>query len=177
MTLPDDDPDELYRFVRFLYRSYYRLAQYSISWDKITMHTRMYFLGEKYRAPQLQGYALGEIYDLFIASRRTDLAHSERLFLLIQNVYTNTSSTKDELRKLLMANFSLNWTIFRDAKPINGEIDPGSELATFMRDYLRFAQDLLMHLRSSVTSPGRPSQVQQPAPVVAGNKRKHEADN
>lgn len=148
LKLLDDDPVIVSLFLEFLYS---KPSTYTIpekSEPKILVDAKLYCFGAKYKIATLQNYAIAEIHkklasDHTLPPNATKLKFRERLEL-IERVYTNTRSPKDELRKLLARDFAMGWEAHREKACKNGIIDRESELVRLFNAAPGFERDLLL---------------------------------
>lgn len=162
LDLPDDDPDHVHKFVAYLYRPGVRLFSDTdpMDFESIVFAlAKIYLLAVRFGVPELELKANKELFehldietdesiqDLDEDKFRDDL---EMRIATIREVYTETTSTFDPMRKTLVTNMARHWECYSGKGGMADEKDGSeSELSKFIGEVPRFAKDLLRYLRNS----------------------------
>lgn len=168
--LPKEEPTIVALFLEFIYSTSpgYKVTSLDISsfsGKEIFVHAELYLFGATYGVPHLQDYAVSEVHKLLTTYHTA--RGRERLNLryrreLIQKAYSITSTSNDELRKLLARDFARRWELYRSSAWRDGELDEESDLGELFKAVPRFERDLIQYLgNGTMTSLPSPEKITQ----------------
>lgn len=177
LDLPEDDPDLMDVFLRYIYWPRIVLAPESDAVDlevRLSVLSQLYILGDRFGILHLQAKTTVEAFELLCTETDDDIMCKDNKGFLddldirletIGEVYRKTSCDEDPLRKLLVTDMARHWGCYSRRGMAAGDDGSESELSKFTEEVPRFTKDLLWYLQNAESTdfgpPGRTTLVRK----------------